>query len=44
MSDLFWLNNEQMAQPSPFFLKLHGKLGVDDRRLLSGTVFINRKG
>ena len=36
MSDLFWLTDEQMAKLSPFFPKSHGKLRVDDRRVLIG--------
>ena len=28
----------------PFFPKSHGKLRVDDRRVLSGIIFINRNG
>ena len=44
MSDLFWLTDEQMAKLSPFFPKSHGKPRVDDRRVLSGIIFINRNG
>ncbi len=44
MSDLYWLSDEQMAKLSPFFPKSHGKLRVDDRRVLSGIIFINRNG
>lgn len=44
MSDLFWLNDEQMAKLAPFFPKSHGKPRVDDRRVLSGIIFINRNG
>jgi transposase len=44
MSDLFWLSDAQMARLEPFFPKLHGKPGVDDRRVLRGVVFFNRKG
>ena len=36
ISDLFWLTDEQMAKLSPFFPKSHGKLRVDDRRVLIG--------
>ena len=42
MSDLFWLTDEQMEQLRPFFPKGHGRLRVDDRRVLSGIVFVNR--
>jgi len=44
MSDLFWLNDAQMAGLAPFFPKPHGKPRVDDRRVLSGIIFINRNG
>ena len=42
MSDLYWLTDEQMAKLSPFFPRSHGKPRVDDRRVLSGIIFINR--
>lgn len=44
MSNLFWLSDEQMARLKPFFPKSHGKPRVDDRRVLSGIIFINRNG
>lgn len=44
MSDLFWLSDEQMARLKPFFPKSHGRPRVDDRRVLSGIIFINRNG
>ena len=44
MSSLFWLTDAQMARLKPFFPKSHGKPRVDDRRALSGIVFINRNG
>lgn len=44
MSNLFWLNDEQMARLRPYFPKSHGKPRVDDRRVLSGSIFINRNG
>ena len=44
MSDLFWLTDEQMARLQPFFPKSHGGPRVDDRRVLSGIIFINRNG
>jgi transposase len=44
MSNLFWLTDEQMERLKPFFPKSHGKLRVDDRRVLSGIIFINRNG
>ena len=42
MSDLFWLSDTQMARLEPYFPKSHGKPRVDDRRVLSGIIFINR--
>ena len=44
MSDLFWLSDTQMAKLEPFFPKSHGKPRVDDNRVLSGIIFINRNG
>ena len=44
MSDLFWLTEAQMARLKPFFPNSHRKPRVDDRRVLSGIVFINRNG
>lgn len=44
MSDLYWLSDAQMAKHKPFFPKSHGKPRMDDRRVLSGIVFINRNG
>ena len=44
MSNLFWLTDEQMDRLKPFFPKSHGKPRVDDRRVLSGIIFINRHG
>ena len=44
MSDLFWLTEAHMARLEPYFPKSHGKPRVDDRRVLSGIIFINRNG
>ena len=44
MSNLFWLTEAQMTRRKPFFPKSHGKPRVDDRRVLSGIIFINRNG
>ena len=44
MSNLYWLSDEQMARLKPFFPKSHGVPRVDDRRVLSGIIFINRNG
>ena len=44
MSDLYWLTDDQMARLEPYFPKSHGKPRVDDRRVLSGIIFVNRNG
>jgi len=44
MSDLFWLTDEQIERRRPFFLRSHGRPRVDDRRVLSGIVLVNRNG
>ncbi len=44
MSDLFWLTDAQMARLEPYFPKSHGRPRVDDRRVLSGIIFINLNG
>lgn len=44
MSNLLWLTKVQMERLRPFFPKSHGKPRVDDRRVLSGIIFINRDG
>jgi transposase len=43
-SDLYWLTDEQTERLKPFFSKSHGKPRFDDRRVLSGIIFINRNG
>jgi transposase len=44
MSNLFWLTEQQMERLRPFFPKSNGRPRVDDRRVLSGIIFINRNG
>lgn len=44
MRVLFWLRDEQMARLEPYFPKSHGKPRVDDRRILSGVVYVNGNG
>ncbi len=44
MSEHFWLTEEQMDRLRPHFPKSRGKPRVDDRRVLSGIIFINRDG
>lgn len=40
MSDLCWLSEMQLSRLHPFFLKSHGLSSVDERRVLSGIIFI----
>ena len=44
MSNLYWLSDAQLERLKPFFPKSHGEPRVDDRRVLSGIIFINRNG
>lgn len=44
MSNLFWLTDEQMKHLRPYFPKSRGMPRVDDQRVLSGIIFINRNG
>ena len=44
MSDLYWLTDDQMERLRPHFPRSHGKPRVDDRRVLSGIIFVNRNG
>src|SRR3546814_11218812 len=44
MSDLYVRTDEQMACLQPYFPKSHGRARVDDRRVLSGIIFVNRNG
>lgn len=44
MSDLFWLSQAQMRQIEPSFPLSHGVARVDDRRVLSGIIFVIRNG
>ena len=34
----------QVTRLAPYFPKSHGKPRVDDRRVLSGIIFVNRNG
>lgn len=43
MSDLYWLTDEQIERLRPFFRKSHGKPRVNDRRVLSGIIFVKRQ-
>jgi transposase len=44
MSDLFWLSEAQMRRIEPYFPLSHGIPRVDDRRVISGIVFVIRNG
>ena len=44
MGDLFLLSERQMARISPFFPLSHGVARVDDRRVVSGIVYVIRNG
>ena len=44
MSDLYWLSRAQMRRIEPYFPLSHGVPRVDDRRVLSGMVFVIRNG
>ncbi len=44
MSDLYCLTNDQIARLSPYCPKSHGKPRVDDWRVLSGIIIVNRNG
>jgi transposase len=44
MGDVFLLNARQMARISPHFPLSHGVARVDDRRVVSGIVYVIRNG
>lgn len=44
MSDLIWLSDRQMRRIEPYFPLSHGVPRVDDRRVLSGIIFVIRNG
>ena len=44
MSDLFWLSEPQLAKVEPYFPLPHGVPRVDDRRVVSGIIFVIRNG
>ena len=44
MSNLYWLTEAQMQRLRPYVPKSRGRTRVDDRRVLSGIIFINRNG
>ena len=44
MSGMFLLSENQMSRISPFFPLAHGVPRVDDRRVISGIVYVIRYG
>ena len=44
MSDMFLLSERQMARISPFFPLSHGVPRVDDRRVISGIIYVIKHG
>ncbi len=44
MSDLIWLSPAQIERIEPYFPLSHGVPRVDDRRVLSGIIFVIRNG
>ena len=44
MAGLFLLSERQMARISPYFPLSHGVPRVDDRRVVSGIVYVIRNG
>ncbi len=44
MSDMFWLSDEQLARLKPYFPLSHGVARVDDRRVLSGFIYVLKRG
>ncbi len=44
MNDLIWLSEAQMRRIEPYFPLSHGVPRVDDRRVVSGIIFVIRNG
>ena len=44
MSDLIWLSEAQMRRIEPYFPLSHGVPRMDDRRVISGIIFVIRNG
>lgn len=44
MSEFYWLTDTKMDRLRPFFPKSRGKPRVDDWRVMSGIIFIQRNG
>ena len=44
MSEQFWLSDEQFERLAPHLPRSRGKARVDDRRVLSGIIHVQRNG
>jgi len=44
MTELFMISLRQLARVKPYFPLSHGKPRVDDRRVISGIVYVIRNG
>ncbi len=44
MRELFWLSEAQMRRIEPYFPLSHGVPRVDDRRVISGIIFVIKNG
>ena len=44
MSEQFWLSEDQFKRLVPYFPRSRGKARVDDRRVLSGIIHVQRNG
>ena len=44
MSDLFWLSDAQMARIEGYFPQSHCVPRVDDKKVLSGVIFVLKNG
>ena len=44
MSHLFWLSEQQINTIKPFFLLSHGIARVDDRKVISGIIYVIKNG
>jgi transposase len=44
VSDLIWLSKAQMRRIEPHFPLSHGVRRVDHQRMISGIIFVIRKG
>ena len=44
MSQLFWLSEQQLNITKPFFPLSHGIPRVDDRKVISGIIYVIKNG